>query len=257
MCLQSSNDICEMTKTLINKILEAARGETRWKFISLFLRFALMIVVAVLYFTNSHLLEYPIHFFEKSLPLHALWLFFLCFFSARLFGNKHAIMASNRKFAKYNDIEKDYSKEKLLDFVKKNNIRAIWVILLALVVNLPFWALYYFGVIDERFLFSVFIVYFFLDIVCETLFCPLQKIILKNRCCHVCRIYSWNTILTIAPILVIPGFFSASLMVIGIVDLIYFEIKYKSHPEYFWDGSNSALRCNNCYMKMCAVRGKL
>lgn len=245
-----------MKNDLKNKIAEAASGKMKLKFVSLILRFLLMVVVAVLYFTDSQLLEYPVHFFNKILPLHALWAFFVCFFTARLFGKKNGIIASNRKYSKYNVIIADFNKEKLRDFVEKNNVRALGIILLALVVNMPFWILYFYHVIDEKFLFCIFIVFFFLDIVCETLYCPMQKFILKNRCCNVCRIYSWNTILTISPLLVIPGFFSTSLMIIGLVDLIHFEIKYKRHPEYFWDGSNSVLRCVNCDMKMCVVRGK-
>ena len=228
----------------------------KWKFISLILRFLLMVVVSVLFFTESSLLEYPVHFFDRVLPMHVLWLFFIGFFLARLFAKKNGIIACNRKYAKYNEIVSDYSVDKLREFVKKSNVRALWIILVALIVNLPFWILYYNKIIDERFLFCIFIVFFFLDIFCETLYCPFQRIIMKNRCCHVCRIYSWNSILTLFPLFVIPGFFSSSLILIGLIDLLHLEIKYKSHPEYFWDGSNASLRCVNCKTKMCAVRGK-
>ena len=241
---------------MTDRIKEALNSNMKWKFIGLILRFILFVVAATLYFTKSSIMEYPVSFFEKLLPLHFLWLAFMILFVSRLFGKKGALIARNRVYAKYNNIVLDYNREKLKNFIKKANLRIIWIIALALIFNIPWWICYHRGIIDEGFLVVMFLFLFFLDMICETLWCPFQRIFMKNRCCHVCRIFAWDSLLAISPLIIIPSFFSWTLVAVAAIEAIHFEIKFYKHPEYFWDGSNAALRCSNCTTKMCVVRGK-
>ena len=241
---------------MTDRIKEALSSNMKWKMVGLLLRFVLFVVAAILYFSQSALMNYPVHFFDRLLPLHFLWLFFIILFVSRLFGKNRAIIARNRIYAKYNNIDMNYDKEKLKKFIKNANKRMLWIIALALIFNVPLWICYHKGLIDEGFLVIVFLLLFFLDMVCETLWCPFQKIFMKNRCCHVCRIFAWDSLLAISPLIAIPSIFSWSLVAIAAIEMLHFEIIYCKHPEYFWDGSNASLRCANCTTKMCVVRGK-
>jgi hypothetical protein len=76
--------------------------------------------------------------------------------------------------------------------------------------------------------------------------CPLQKLFMKSRCCVDCRIYGWGYFLVFGPLLLLPNFFTVSLAASAAALLVRWEIACARHPERFWTGSNAALRCESC-----------
>lgn len=84
------------------------------------------------------------------------------------------------------------------------------------------------------------------DMVCILLWCPFRDIFMKNRCCTQCRIYNWDTLMLIVPILYIRGFFSYSLLLGAILVVGIWEMTHLRHPERFYSASNACLQCGNC-----------
>lgn len=84
------------------------------------------------------------------------------------------------------------------------------------------------------------------DLVCILIWCPFRDIFMKNQCCTKCRIYNWDTIMLILPVLYIPGFFSYSLLLGALVVVGNWELAHLRHPERFYSVSNAALQCGNC-----------
>ena len=54
--------------------------------------------------------------------------------------------------------------------------------------------------------------------------------------------------------LFIRNFFTWSLFFTSIVLMLRWEITLLKHPEQFWEGSNDALKCDNCKDKICKFK---
>ena len=126
-----------------------------------------------------------------------------------------------------------------------------------LLFNSVFAILYLFEVITEAEMLLLTFFYFLCDLICMLIYCPFQSIIMKNRCCVNCRIYDWGHFMMYTPMLFVPSFFGWSLFFTSCIVLIRWEIAYTSHPERFWHGSNTALRCENCTDRLCHIKHPL
>jgi hypothetical protein len=151
----------------------------------------------------------------------------------------------------------DYDKEGLLEFVKDQNVKAWYVMLVWLLFNCIFGVLTLMNIIGPSELIMLSVFFFLCDYICILFFCPFQTLIMKNKCCVNCRIYDWGHFMMFTPMLFIKDFFSWSLFVMSFIVLIRWEIVYAKYPERFWSGSNQVLKCQNCKDKICGVKGKL
>ena len=111
------------------------------------------------------------------------------------------------------------------------------------------------GVLDAVFLFALTVFLYVFDLVCVLFFCPF-RLMMKTRCCTTCRIFNWDHLMMFSPLLFIGGFFSVSLVVMAAVVLIVWEIQLMRRPEYFWERTNTTLRCTDCHDKLCPHRRK-
>lgn len=59
------------------------------------------------------------------------------------------------------------------------------------------------------------------------------------------------------PFLLVPSFYTWSLLLMSLVILIHWEITYKRHPERFSERTNESLRCQNCTEKLCRHKVQL
>ena len=94
------------------------------------------------------------------------------------------------------------------------------------------------------------------DTICTLFWCPF-RFIQKNRCCLTCRIYNWDHMMMFTPVVTVPSFYTWSLLGLGIITMIVWEIKYKLHPERFFEYTNESLRCKNCTDKRCKQFGQI
>ena len=73
----------------------------------------------------------------------------------------------------------------------------------------------------------------------------------KNKCCVTCRIYNYDHMMLTTPMITIPSFFSWSLIILGLIILVKWEIDFRRHPERFFELTNQNLKCKNCTDKRC------
>ena len=99
--------------------------------------------------------------------------------------------------------------------------------------------------------------YFLFDMVCVVLWCPLQLVLMRNRCCTTCQIFNWDGIMTVTPLLFSPCWFSVPLVLLALVVLARWELAFLRHPERFDERTNASLMCVNCADRLCALRGPL
>ncbi|MCD7866205.1 MAG: hypothetical protein LUG54_09445 [Clostridiales bacterium] len=58
----------------------------------------------------------------------------------------------------------------------------------------------------------------------------------------------------VTPIIWIRGFYSLSLMAAAVFILLIWEYRVHRYPERFFEGSNKALKCENCTDYLCGKK---
>jgi hypothetical protein len=142
----------------------------------------------------------------------------------------------------------------LLEEKRQLNKGAVLILMAWSVLNLLIGALYFKGIIDRNMLVIISLFYFVSDTICVLIYCPFQKIFMKNRCCVTCRIFNWDSIMLCTPLLFIPSWFSYTLCALAIILLVRWEIIFNRHPERFSEQFNLSLRCAGCREKLCRMK---
>ena len=94
------------------------------------------------------------------------------------------------------------------------------------------------GMLTPQTLIVVMLFYAVCDLVCILFFCPFQLLIIRNRCCVVCRIYNWDCLMMCTPMILYPSIFSISLLLISIAVLLRWEIALHINPRFFMEKTN-------------------
>lgn len=195
--------------------------------------------------------------FYKISSLHILWFIFMLTMLSHLFPTEKLPMSLRKHLKETYKERADYSELELLRFVKEQNQRAWFVMLVWLSFNSIFGFFYLFGKLDNADLLMLTVFYYLCDYICILFYCPFQSVIMKNKCCVNCRIYDWGHFMMFTPMLFIKDFFSWSLFFMSVIVLIHWEIVYAKNPERFWEGSNQILMCANCKDKTCQAKKRL
>ena len=181
----------------------------------------------------------------------AVWVFFFSGMVLRIFPSKLETIGCQKQL-KRNYVPTGEEKPSLTPTKSLVIFTLCWVAL-----NLVFGVLYLTGVIDAGILILLSLAYGVCDIVCILFFCPIRDWFLKNKCCADCRIYNWDYAMMFTPLFFIPHVYTWSLLGLGIVLLILWEIMYKLHPERFAKNTNASLACQNCKEKPCRHKKRI
>lgn len=255
------NTVDEIKKTTQKQITKGIQKTRELKFylVKFAFRIGIFLSVLTLYIQDRNLIEGIItkpFIYEFSL-IHLIWIVFMGIMLLHLIPNNRLSMAWKKaKETEYRPVEQ-YDELKLLRFIQAQNIVAWKVMLVWLCFNAVWGALYLFGILTASDLLMLTVFYFLCDYICILLFCPFQKLLMKNKCCINCRIYDWGHFMMFTPMLFIKNFYSWSLFFTSLVVLIHWEITYAKHPERFWEGSNQTLQCRNCKERTCQIKRKL
>ncbi|THB66917.1 MAG: hypothetical protein D6B26_02175, partial [Spirochaetaceae bacterium] len=136
--------------------------------------------------------------------------------------------------------------EKLVDFSRKNGVKALRSAVFWLLFNTPFAVLYFMGYANEVFFYWLFFFYYFFDVFSIQVFCIFHVFVTQNKCCNECRIFNWGHFMYCTPLLFTPNVWSYSLVLMSLVILIQWEIAVFRHPERFSPVSNASLQCSHC-----------
>ena len=99
--------------------------------------------------------------------------------------------------------------------------------------------------------------YFLSDMICVVFWCPIQLLLMHNRCCTTCQIFNWDAIMVATPLFFVGGWFGWPLVALALVVLFRWELAALRHPERFDERTNARLRCVNCIDKLCYLRPPL
>lgn len=229
---------------------------THW--FEFFVRLILLIGLLISYLMN-------VHIFGVSLFGLLLVVFFGLYiykFVVRLFprqlGSNTSMGAKKYKFGPISF--GDGGINAVVDIRKKKYARGrLFSLLFYLVVTILIGsALKFCNIYSYETLLLVSAFYGVFDLICVLLYCPFQRLFIRNKCCITCPIYNWDCIMIAFPL--IPVVFMsvgivrwASLLMIicALVVLFAWESAYKRTPEKFSEETNMYLKCENCKEYSC------
>lgn len=211
-------------------------------------------------------------FFQNFSPIQIVWLLLAHYMIVDLFFSNLRHPGSAKHFKKVY-IKKDYKEEDLKKTRKFYNKGAWYTALSFTALNLVVGAIVFLikrnGLIDTNhsensglilLIFQLF--YFASDFICVMFFCPFQRWMMKNRCCRTCRIFNWGAIMIEVPmiahmILYGVSFYNLSLVILGLIVFIKWEVTLMVHPERFFQMSNEYLSCKTCTDPFCQIKPKV
>ena len=189
-----------------------------------------------------------------SLPLWVLWLAVLFSMAAQLNPKSGLTAGCMKQYPNRYDPAPGYSPQALEEAVREQDRGALKVAVSWVAVNLVFGLLYLRGTLRTAELILLCALCYLCDLVCVLFFCPFQTFLMKNRCCVNCRIFAWGSWMMAAPLAFAVHWFSWSLLGMGLVVLLVWEVRYRRHPERFWAGSNKLLQCAHCREQLCRYK---
>lgn len=128
-----------------------------------------------------------------------------------------------------------------------------WIVFNALIAVLLAWQ----GWLTVPVCFTWMLFYFLFDMICVVAWCPLQLVLMRNRCCTTCQIFNWDAAMTATPLIFVGGLFSWIVGILAVVVLVRWELAFVRHPERFDERTNASLACANCTDHFCRLRGPL
>ncbi len=220
------------------------------------IRMAVFVFVYTLYIYDKNymmeLMQRPL--FMNFSIIQILWLGAVLMMINHLFPREPFTMALLKREEKNYIPVKNYNRLELLEYVQQQNITAWKVMLVWLCGNSVVGILYAVGILSVPDLLMLTVFYFLCDYICILFYCPFQYRIMGNKCCVNCRIYDWGHFMMFTPMVFIKNFYALSLFFISCVVLVHWELVCAKHPERFYEGSNSRLKCVNCKDKTCRMK---
>ena len=197
-------------------------------------------------------------FFRRFSVLHLLWAFWMADMILQLIPSKAYWPLGSQKFFKASfQPLKNYMAEQqsgLLRFIYKSNADTLRIGLVWLLLTVSIGVLHFTGVLHRNALLMMSVVFYMLDLVFVLYWCPFRVWFMKNRCCTTCRIFNWDHMMMFSPVVFIPGVYTWSLCAMALAVFFVWEITFSLHPERFWEGTNTALKCSNCTDRLCGER---
>lgn len=213
-------------------------------------RLAVFLCIALLYFLAPDQLNFTTPGLP-TLPLLVLWAAVFLSMVAQLSPNSGLTTGCLKQYPARYDPVPGYSPDLLRQTLRRQDWGALKVAVVWLAINLSFGVLYHRTVLGAPELILLCALCFLCDLVCVLFFCPFQTFLMHNRCCVNCRIFAWGSWMMAAPLMCVPHWYAQSLFWTGVVVFLFWEVRYRRHPERFWSGSNRNLQCAHCKEQLC------
>jgi len=123
-------------------------------------------------------------------------------------------------------------------------IAIVWIVLNAFI----FLLMHLTGLLIFEIALMVLLFYSVCDVAFIQFTCPFRLIFMRNRCCTTCRIYNWDFLMMVTPLILFPSLFSLSLITLAFAVFIRWEYAAWRYPERFAIETNPQL-CEGCEAK--------
>lgn len=194
--------------------------------------------------------------FSLPFPLYLSAFLYFCVFPVKdMLSICNTTLYKGRCFKKNYEASKE-GQEAVPELKRMYNRRAACAMLFWLVfLAIPGW-LYMHGSIDRIWIFFLFALSDFSVYFAIFGWCPFHSIFIRPDCCMECRIYNWDSFFQYSFLIFFPNVFTRTLVLLGILSLLAWEIRHALHPERFYKLSNARLTCENCDLDGCRKHKK-
>lgn len=221
----------------------------------LIFRIVIFIITVGIYILNPNefIVVKGLNFIKKLSPLHILWFIWMLDMILQLCKvPKYWPLGSQKYWGhRYLPDIKKIDKKVIKEHMKKltngsTSVAIVWILLVAIID-----ALYLTNIISYQIVILISTAFYVCDLICVVVWCPFRVFFMHNKCCTTCRIFNWDHAMMFLPLIVIPGLWTYSLLLMSFLILIVWEIACVVYPERFLEKTNCALRCNNCKDRLC------
>ena len=181
--------------------------------------------------------------------LWIIWVMLATEMLLRIFPNKFISMGARKHFAgsykaaAYSEKTAAYTSVKAAALHKGAFLSALFWFSVSAVILI---ALFFSGILTPEAVTVLVLIYAVADLFFIAVFCPFRVLFMRNQCCVVCRIYNWDYFMMCAPMILFPGFYSISLVLLSVAVLLRWEISLQKNPHFFMRETNERLRCEQC-----------
>jgi hypothetical protein len=225
--------------------------------IKLAIRIVLFVAAVLFHISdkNSLIISGGLTFNGGFKPVHFIWFILAVEMIQKFFPNKWMSLGCRRQFkTAYRPGRGGPSSVKIASLMREENAAAKEVLAFWLGGNAVVGVLHWAKLLSESDLVLLCLFYSVCDLVCVLFYCPFQSLVMKNRCCVTCRIFNWDSLMSVTPLVFIPGAFSGSLLLLAAASLIRWEMTYFRYPQRFMVESNANLQCAHCEEKLCRLK---
>ncbi|HHV65076.1 MAG TPA: hypothetical protein GXX46_08405 [Peptococcaceae bacterium] len=228
-------------------MMRAAANFNQTKFI---LRAIIFLITLILALYDLNLLEEIIQFklLGNIRVYHLLWFLLLIELIVVFIPSLSTSLGCGKIYAR-NYWAVNYKEEALRKYIQKYNRRALYALIIWLLVLTGIGILYFKALITQTAIFLIVVLFYFADQFCINVWCPFRAWIVRNKCCNACRIYNWGQCMYLSPLIFIPSFWTYSLVIVALAVLLQWEYQHFRYPERFSEISNLYLRCTHCLTK--------
>ena len=196
------------------------------------------------------------NFFRGFTWLHLLWIVWVIDMAAQLFPLRAHIALGSQKIWKmrFQPIRRELREKVTVEALRRHIVTAtraaykVMLVWIALIAGIG--VLHQTDVLSDIGLFMTTVIFYVCDLICVLIWCPF-RLMMGNRCCTTCRIFNWDHLMMLSPLLFFPSFYCWSLLGLSVVAFLVWELFVLLHPERFWAGTNDALTCAACTDKLC------
>ncbi|NLW55711.1 MAG: hypothetical protein GX050_03670 [Firmicutes bacterium] len=222
----------------------------------LIFRMIVFVATFLVYLKDKSLLLLGDLSFRNGLqPVHILWVILMGEMILKIFPIEITSIGSRKQFKKfYRPTQQPPTEVEFATEIKQANVAARKVATLWLSGNLVIGLLYAQGFWGESEMLLITMAYYVGDLVCILFYCPFQFWFMKNRCCVTCRIFNWDCLMMVTPLLFVPSLFSWSLIIPATLVFLHWEIAYWRHPQRFFAETNQNLKCRDCLEDVCRLK---
>ena len=214
--------------------------------------FIIMIGIYIFY-PNTYKVAKGLNFIKMFSPLHIIWLIWMIDMILQLCKVPKYWPLGSQKYLKHRYLPslKEIDKKTVKEHMKKMTkdiipIAITWLLLITIIGSL-----YLTDIITYQVVILCSTAFYVCDIICVIGWCPFKTFFMHNKCCTTCRIFNWDHAMMFTPLIVIPGIWTYSLVIMSLIILTIWEIACAIHPERFLEKTNCALRCKNCKDRLC------
>lgn len=207
----------------------------------------------IMLFDQKFLKNILYHDFGFFRLYHVLWLYFLSETLFILIPKYNNYVGHGKHYAKHYR-ETPYNQLALQRYTHKYNRNAFITALLWILTLLIIAFFYFCNYISQFHLIIITLFFYSCDQFFINIWCPFRAWLVKSKCCNSCRIYNWDRLMIVSPLIFIPSFWSLSLVAVSFLVFIQWEYLHYKYPERFSELSNLNLRCSDCSKTNCKIQ---